>query len=1132
MVLQAKPLVFNKVLAFAGMSIAYAVINTLEQHLRARVDAECRLVIRRMVIERVLYSEMGALQRRYFIAFNEEVRPDILENRMMQDISDTLNLVNFLIPNIIRGTYAFVQAARDVLKQDRLDILLLLRPTVIGILHELFVQIRQRFVSEPQLVALQTTEIAMNRVVGGIIEGLPDVQCNNMQEYQLKKLDKIIAQDVSTSQGVLTAATRIWTAISSRSIFDLISELYVTQYVMQARNISHEECRKASLDVTNATNLFRRLYDRLVAAYDILDAQHRVILLLSLPNFVREAEQLENHTLPFWQSSSSDTRKSSKSKLHEEDESAQVSISSIRNIVIGRATYRHATFVINAAAAAAVNELASNLIDQEILEGTCQVLATPAATPLRAASVPVSAGQPFQSNPNPNSNSNSSAVTSNDTSSNSQTISTADQPSVPAPANPEEKEIQESPRPAIPPAIIPLAPGQKPKPPLTIVPKLVRTLSDALQQSPLHKPPKDPEPEQEHEPPPRLDLDQPSNGPTFEECLNVVMENTALLHSRERVIMTSSASSSSNSQPADDRFTIEPLTNAPQDRAAGVDNSLVEKLSTASGSNARGIDGARNALDLRGMDDVQFPPSSSVCRLPQNPDEAAAWQTRSRIVLERGKMYALVGQNRSGKTTFVKMLCKLITAGEGQKWEDKEEHRLNMHETLWSSDESDYDDADEDDAAQSESKMVADPDQPHSIKKKKTPEVPYGGEVFVNDDIPLSSINRLNWRDFLSYVPQRPYLFQGTIEENIRCGNTEATTEEVLQAAIAAGLYFAETDNEEAIREVLIGASLEVQTQEQNQNNAGSENERSEEGYTQAELTAATTAAAKVILAGCDASKLSDTRPVVTASSAAPDMWYEPSPSSSDSGLVSVHKQDNALTSIPEDAGSTFVKGGTELLNLGGEQLNAINASLKSANTPTQAAINQAIRRLSLGSESLAADGRSQFRGNHVPVRPWERNRLFEITDFISQKVTGKRLQDLPIFSAWRNILSSPPTPEPVSTSSPVSPQTPQSVAKAASQLLLPALLQVELQPHGANVSGGTAQSIALARALLRKNAQLLILDESMSQMDGLKVDFVFPRLLEFVREHNITYVHCRSEIPGVMPLRVPYRLHAIAPHS
>jgi len=65
---------------------------------------------------------------------------------------------------------------------------------------------------------------------------------------------------------------------------------------------------------------------------------------------------------------------------------------------------------------------------------------------------------------------------------------------------------------------------------------------------------------------------------------------------------------------------------------------------------------------------------------------------------------------------------------------------------------------------------------------------PDAGEITIAgrriDEIPLREL-----REMIAYVPQEAYLFDGTIEENIRLGQPRATTEEVIAAATAAGAH-------------------------------------------------------------------------------------------------------------------------------------------------------------------------------------------------------------------------------------------------------------------------------------------------------------------------------------------------------
>ncbi|MGM0458791.1 MAG: thiol reductant ABC exporter subunit CydD [Bacteroidota bacterium] len=59
---------------------------------------------------------------------------------------------------------------------------------------------------------------------------------------------------------------------------------------------------------------------------------------------------------------------------------------------------------------------------------------------------------------------------------------------------------------------------------------------------------------------------------------------------------------------------------------------------------------------------------------------------------------------------------------------------------------------------------------------------PDDGEILVNG-ISLSKQNPDTWRDQISYLPQFPHFFAGSIADNIRLGNYQATDQEVIAAA-------------------------------------------------------------------------------------------------------------------------------------------------------------------------------------------------------------------------------------------------------------------------------------------------------------------------------------------------------------
>ena len=65
-------------------------------------------------------------------------------------------------------------------------------------------------------------------------------------------------------------------------------------------------------------------------------------------------------------------------------------------------------------------------------------------------------------------------------------------------------------------------------------------------------------------------------------------------------------------------------------------------------------------------------------------------------------------------------------------------------------------------------------------------------------------------------------------------------------------------------------------------------------------------------------------------------------------------------------------------------------------------------------------------------------------------------------------------------------------------------ILDLETGVRGCKLSGGFAQSVALARVLLRREAEILVLDEALGQMDAIKKrEVIMPNIMAFCRRHG-----------------------------
>lgn len=62
-----------------------------------------------------------------------------------------------------------------------------------------------------------------------------------------------------------------------------------------------------------------------------------------------------------------------------------------------------------------------------------------------------------------------------------------------------------------------------------------------------------------------------------------------------------------------------------------------------------------------------------------------------------------------------------------------------------------------------------------------------GGTISANG-VDITQLSPERWREYVALVPQRPYLFYGTVRENIRLARPQASDAEVMQAAELAGV--------------------------------------------------------------------------------------------------------------------------------------------------------------------------------------------------------------------------------------------------------------------------------------------------------------------------------------------------------
>ena len=66
---------------------------------------------------------------------------------------------------------------------------------------------------------------------------------------------------------------------------------------------------------------------------------------------------------------------------------------------------------------------------------------------------------------------------------------------------------------------------------------------------------------------------------------------------------------------------------------------------------------------------------------------------------------------------------------------------------------------------------------------------PTEGHILLDDKTPLERVPLDWWREQIAFVPQKPYLFHGTMMENLRLANPTLSTEDVISIAKKTGVH-------------------------------------------------------------------------------------------------------------------------------------------------------------------------------------------------------------------------------------------------------------------------------------------------------------------------------------------------------
>jgi ABC-type Mn2+/Zn2+ transport system ATPase subunit len=302
-----------------------------------------------------------------------------------------------------------------------------------------------------------------------------------------------------------------------------------------------------------------------------------------------------------------------------------------------------------------------------------------------------------------------------------------------------------------------------------------------------------------------------------------------------------------------------------------------------------------------------------------------------------------------------------------------------------------------------------------------------------SDGVELADLPRVQWRSRVAYVAQRPFIFSGSVEHNIRVGRQDASFAEVLRAAELAGLFLH--------RDGDLDESMVVGDEKEDENEEEEDLTRKDGLFSQDQAVGA-----------------SD---------------------------VDTKAEEEVLLSPLKPHERNALLYGTLGMRMRKYQRRAVDGVLWGAS-----ALKQRLVRLWQQRDDGGDGDVDRERHTHT---------LWESHDGHINPHVSPELATLLYTPQGRSYTSD------------------RGHRYSAHRH---SILAMECGVRGSALSGGILQSIALARAFLRADVDLIVVDEAMGAMDAVKKHrVVLPNLVAFAREHKAALVMVTHDVGSVCPM-------------
>eukprot|EP01083_Nonionella_stella_P302010 1039328_1 len=284
-----------------GLTLYYSSLRTITRYFNGRINLRLRILMRRLIMEKIIYSEIDSLQNAYQTSLGYPVNPRALERTIMRDLNSSINVIFEQIPSTFKHSSRLSRNVYNLyLRRDKLDTVLIIYPFLYQFTREIVGAFTTWDMNDELTFRARKSKQLMSKLITNTVIGLNEIQIMNYDEYQLNKLNVLMDNFFKAKYSMSALFTDVMDDMRNHSILRWLCDVLLEIKLRNNRynddtlpTISHKEYNQMKAKCNSLFNSLTKLYRSINGIRYNINRQLYLKKLLYLPGFKDEEKQLK-----------------------------------------------------------------------------------------------------------------------------------------------------------------------------------------------------------------------------------------------------------------------------------------------------------------------------------------------------------------------------------------------------------------------------------------------------------------------------------------------------------------------------------------------------------------------------------------------------------------------------------------------------------------------------------------------------------------------------------------------------------------------------------------------------------------------------------------------------------------------